>query len=88
MGRGIIARILRKGIYMNKISFSQAMSGGWNRKERCMLKEDNMMRHKIHNCVPIECSTELLIQVMIFALFASHVSIKPTYPSSIFLGII
>jgi len=36
---------LKKGIYMNKIRFSQAMSSGWNRKERYMLKEDSMTRH-------------------------------------------
>jgi len=30
---------------MNNIRFSQVMSSGWNRKERYMLKEDNMTRH-------------------------------------------
>jgi hypothetical protein len=45
MGRGIITRILRKGIYTKNIRFSQAMSSGWNIKERYMLKEDNMTRH-------------------------------------------
>jgi hypothetical protein len=35
------------------------------------------------NCVPMEFSTELLIQVIIFALFASHVSIKTTSPLNI-----
>jgi len=30
---------------MNKIRASQAMSSGWNRKERYMLEKDNMMRH-------------------------------------------
>jgi hypothetical protein len=31
--------------YMNKIRSSQAMSSGWNRKERYMIEKDNMMRH-------------------------------------------
>ena len=45
MERGIIIKILRKRIYMNKIRLSQAMSSGWNREERYMLKNDNMTRH-------------------------------------------
>jgi len=30
---------------MNKIRSSQAMSSGWNKKERYMLKKDNMTKH-------------------------------------------
>ena len=32
-------------IYTNKIRSSQAISSGWNRKEKYMLKKDNMIRH-------------------------------------------
>jgi len=35
----------KKKIYTNKIRSSQAMSSGWNRKEKYMLEKDNMMRH-------------------------------------------
>jgi len=33
---------------MNKIRFIQAMSSGWNRKERYMLEKDIMTRHKVY----------------------------------------
>ena len=32
-------------IYTNKIRSNQAMSSAWNRKEKYMLKKDNMTRH-------------------------------------------
>jgi hypothetical protein len=38
-------RILKKRIYTNKIRFSQAMSGGWNGKEKYMLEKNNITRH-------------------------------------------
>jgi hypothetical protein len=45
MGRVMTIRILRKEIYANKIRFSQAMSSGWNRKEKFMFEKDNMTRY-------------------------------------------
>jgi hypothetical protein len=45
MGRVMTIRILRKKIYANKIRFSQAMSSGWNRKEKFMFEKDNMTRY-------------------------------------------
>jgi hypothetical protein len=40
-----LSEFLENKIYTNKIKSSQAMSNGWNEKERYMLEKDNIMRY-------------------------------------------